>query len=173
LATDGLPALALGTDPPDPLLMEKPPRNPKESIFAGVHGWLAGIAILLLVSASVAFIYGLVSYGWTFSHPVELAELKARSMVFGTIVLFEIFFAFSCRSFSRTFFSTGPLGNKPLIAVVLGQAIVMPFIFQVPALASLFSVTSLEPIEWLIVLGLGLLGFFMSEIAKVLQRIRK
>ena len=92
LATDGLPALALGTDPPDPLIMEKPPRNPKESIFKTVHGWLAGIALLLLAVASVAFIYGLVSYGWTFGHPVALAELKARSMVLATIVLFEIFF---------------------------------------------------------------------------------
>ncbi len=69
LATDGLPALALGTDPPEPLLMERPPRNPKESIFATVHGWLAGIAILLLVVAGVAFAYGLFSYGWTFAHP--------------------------------------------------------------------------------------------------------
>jgi Ca2+-transporting ATPase len=166
LATDGLPALALGTDPPDPLLMEKPPRDPDESIFATVHRWLAGIAILLLAAASVAFLYALVSYGWTFSNHVALAELKARSMVFATIIFFEIFFAFSCRSFSRTFFSTGPLGNKPLIAVVLGQALLMPFIFQVPILANLFSVTALNLEEWLIVAGLGSLGFILSELAK-------
>ncbi len=173
LATDGLPALALGTDPPDPLIMEKPPRDPKESVFATVHGWLAGIALLLLASASAAFIYGLVSYGWTFSSPVSLAELKARSMVFATIVFFEIFFAFSCRSFGRTFFAVGPLGNKSLLLVVLGQAVIMPFIFQVPALASLFSVTALDPIEWLVVIGLGSLGFIMSELAKIVQGRRR
>jgi len=170
LATDGLPALALGTDAPDPLIMEKPPRNPKESVFATVHGWLVGIALLLLAVASVAFVYGLLSYGWTFTHSVALAELKARSMVFATIVFFEILFAFSCRSFNRTFFAAGPLGNKPLVVVVLGQAILMPFIFQVPLLATLFSVTALEPIEWLMVIGLGSLGFIMSELAKVLRR---
>jgi Ca2+-transporting ATPase len=170
LATDGLPALALGIDPPDPLIMEKPPRDPKESVFATIHGWLAGIALLLLVAASAAFVYGLVSYGWTFAHPVALAELKARSMVFATIVFFEIFFAFSCRSFDRTFFATGPLGNKSLVGVVLGQAAIMPFIFQVPQLASLFSVTALEPIEWLVVIGLSSLGFIASELAKVLRK---
>jgi Ca2+-transporting ATPase len=173
LATDGLPALALGTDPPDPLIMEKPPRNPKESVFATVHGWLAGIALLLLAAASVAFVYGLVSYGWTFAHPVALAELKARSMVFATIVFFEIFFAFSCRSFDRTFFTSGPLGNKFLLVVVLGQAVLMPFLFQVPLLASVFSVTALEPLEWLVVIGLGSLGFIMSELAKILRRGRR
>ena len=173
LATDGLPALALGTDPPEPLLMEKPPRNPKESIFATVHGWLAGIAILLLVVAGVAFAYGLFSYGWTFAHPAAFAELKARSMVFATIVLFEIFFAFSCRSFDRTFFSVGPLGNKSLVAIVLGQAIIMPFIFQVPLLAGIFSVTALDPVEWLIVIALSLSGFVASELSKVLRNRRK
>ena len=55
LATDGLPALALGTDPPDPLIMEKPPRNPEEGIFETVHGWLAGIALLLLGAAECCF----------------------------------------------------------------------------------------------------------------------
>jgi Ca2+-transporting ATPase len=173
LATDGLPALALGTDPPDPLLMEKPPRNPNESIFATVHRWLAGIAILLLAAASVAFVYGLLSYGWTFTNHVALAELKARSMVFATVIFFEIFFAFSCRSFSRTFFSTGPLGNRSLVVVVLGQAVLMPFIFQVPILADLFSVTALNLEEWLIVAGLGSLGFIMSELAKVVSRKKR
>jgi len=170
LATDGLPALALGTDPPDPLVMEKPPRDPKESIFATVRGWLAGIAVLLLLTAGVAFAYGLLAYGWTFAHPIELAELKARSMVFATIVFFEIFFALSCRSFNRTFLATGPLGNKSLVVVVLGQAIVMPFIFQIPLLANLFSVTALQPVEWLIVIALGSLGFVVSELAKVLLK---
>jgi Ca2+-transporting ATPase len=173
LATDGLPALALGTDPPDPLVMEKPPRDPRESIFATVHRWLAGIALLLLATASVAFIYGLVSYGWTFANPVALAELKARSMVFATIVYFEIFFAFSCRSFSRTFLATGPLGNKSLLAAVLGQAVLIPFIFQIPLLANLFSVTALKPTEWLIVIGLGSLGFILSELAKVVFRKKR
>jgi Ca2+-transporting ATPase len=173
LATDGLPALALGTDPPDPLVMEKPPRDPAESIFATVHRWLAGIALLLLATASVAFIYGLVSYGWTFANPVALAELKARSMVFATIVYFEIFFAFSCRSFSRTFLETGPLGNKSLLAAVLGQAFLIPFIFQIPLLANLFSVTALEPTEWLIAIGLGSLGFILSELAKVVFREKR
>ncbi|MGD0178040.1 MAG: cation-translocating P-type ATPase [Candidatus Bathyarchaeia archaeon] len=168
LATDGLPALALGTDPPDPLLMEKPPRNPKESIFATVHGWLAGIAILLLILVGIAFAYGLFSYGWTFAHPVAFAELKARSMVFATIVFFEIFFALSCRSFNRTFFSAGPLGNKPLVAIVLGEAIIMPFIFQTQVLAGIFSVTGLNLVEWLIVLALSSSGFVASELSKVL-----
>jgi Ca2+-transporting ATPase len=128
---------------------------------------------LLLAAASVAFVYGLVSYGWTFANHVALAELKARSMVFATVIFFEIFFAFSCRSFSRTFFSTGPLGNKSLIAVVLGQAFLMPFIFQVPILADLFSVTALNLEEWLIVAGLGSLGFIMSELAKVVSRKKR
>jgi Ca2+-transporting ATPase len=170
LATDGLPALALGTDPPEPLLMEKPPRDPKESIFATVHSWLAGIAILLLAVAGVAFAYGLFSYGWTLLHPVAFAELKARSMVFATIVLFEIFFALSCRSFDRTFLAAGPLGNKSLVAVVLGQAIILPFMFQLPAVASIFSVTALDPTEWLIVAVLSSSGFIASELAKVLHK---
>ncbi len=169
LATDGLPALALGTDPPDPRVMTKPPRSLKESIFATVHGWLAGIAILLLVAAGAAFAYGLLSYGWSFARPAALAELKARSMVFATIILFEIFFALSCRSFDRTFFSANPLGNKSLILIVIGQAVIIPFIFQVPTLANIFSVTALSLLEWLIVIVLSSLGFVASELAKVLR----
>jgi Ca2+-transporting ATPase len=173
LATDGLPALALGTDPPDPLVMEKPPRNPKETIFKTVHGWLAGIALLLLVTATLAFAYGLLSYGWAFGHSVELAELKGRSMVFATIVFFEIFYALSCRSFDRTFISLGPLGNKSLVLVVVGQAIIMPFLFQIPTLANILSITALSITEWLVVLALGSLGFVASEIAKGLRHKTK
>jgi len=172
LATDGLPALALGTDPPDPLAMERPPRNPKESIFETVRGWLAGIALLLLATTTLALLYGLLSYGWTLTNPVPFAEMKARSMVFATIVLFEIFFALSCRSFTRTLIATGPLGNRFLVLAVLAQVVVLPFLFHAPLLANLFSVTTLEPVEWLVVTALGSSGFVLSELAKVLLRKR-
>jgi Ca2+-transporting ATPase len=172
LATDGLPALALGTDPPDPLIMQRPPRSPKEGVFQSLHSWLVGIAVLLLTCATVAFAYGLMMYGWTFARPYAFAELKARSMVFATIVIFEIFFAFSCRSFDRTFFAD-PLGNKPLTLVVLAQAFAMPFIFQIPLFARLFGVTALELLEWVIVVALGSLGFVASELAKVVRTRRK
>lgn len=90
-------------------------------------------------------------------------------MVFATIVLFEVFFALSCRSFDRTFFAIGPLGNRPLVAIVLGEAVMMPFIFQIPTLAMIFSVTSLTPLEWLIVIILALSGFAASELSKVVR----
>jgi hypothetical protein len=53
--------------------------------------------------------------------------------------------------------------------VVLGQGVITPFLFQIPFLANLFSVTALEPIEWLLVFGLGSLGFVFSELAKLLK----
>lgn len=37
LVTDGLPATALGFNPPDLDIMEKPPRNPHEAL---ISGWL-------------------------------------------------------------------------------------------------------------------------------------
>lgn len=55
------------------------------------------------------------------------------------------------------------------VVIVLGQAVLMPFLLQVSLLASLFGVTAAEPVEWLVVVGLSSLGFILSELAKIVR----
>jgi Ca2+-transporting ATPase len=53
LATDGLPALALGVAPPDPDIMQRPPRDPKESVFS----WDVRVFILLALFIEIPFFF--------------------------------------------------------------------------------------------------------------------
>ena|GEM_PF-2705076 len=60
LATDGLPAIALSVDPPEPDIMRRPPRNPRQGIFTrpvvgliGIGGvWSAGVNLGIFLSLS-------------------------------------------------------------------------------------------------------------------------
>jgi Ca2+-transporting ATPase len=164
LATDGLPALALGIDPPMQDLMRRRPRDPKLSIFAGLKGWIVGIALLLSLAMMGLFVYGLTSRG--------LAE--ARSLVFAAIIVFELAFAFSCRSQNQTIFRLGVTSNKYLVAAVLSQLALLFLIIYTPSIAPLFEVSRITLGNWLLVIMAGMSGFGLAEIAKAIGgRFRK
>ena len=55
LATDGSPAIALGLEPPEPDIMRRKPRNPKESVFFGIKKWLITIPIILAITSLLLF----------------------------------------------------------------------------------------------------------------------
>lgn len=91
LVTDGLPAVALGLDPPPEGIMNRPPRSPKESMFAGgltleifLRGFLIGGAAL------GAFV---VSLGLA---PGDLPV--ARTVAFTTLVVSQLLYASQCHS---------------------------------------------------------------------------
>jgi Ca2+-transporting ATPase len=164
LATDGLPALALGIDPPMQDLMRRRPRDPKLSIFADLKGWIVGIALLLSVAMTSLFVYGLVSRG--------LAE--ARSLVFASIIVFELALAFSCRSQNQTIFRLGVTSNKYLVAAVLSQLALLLLIFYMPSIAPLFEVSDIDLGDWLLAVVAGMSGFVFAETAKAIGgRCRK
>lgn len=164
LATDGLPALALGMDPPVQDLMRRHPRNPKLSVFAGLKGWIAGITLLMSLVMMSLFAYGLSSRGL----------VEARSLMFMAIIVFELVFAFSCRSQSQTIFRLGVTSNKYLVAAVLSQLCLLLLIMYVPSVARLFEVTPIGIIDWLIVVAAGISGFVLAEISKVIAvRLRR
>jgi len=159
LATDGLPALALGMDPPVQDLMHRRPRDPKLSIFAGLRGWIVGFALLLGVAMTGLLVYGLASRG--------LAE--ARSLVFASIIVFELAFAFSCRSQYQTIFRLGLMSNKYLVAAVLSQLALLLLIIYTPSIAPLFGVSRIDLGDWLSVLAAGMSGFVFAETAKAIR----
>jgi Ca2+-transporting ATPase len=164
LATDGLPALALGIDPPMQDLMRRRPIDPKLSIFAGLKGWIVGIAMLMTVVMMSLFAYGLRSMGL----------VEARSLMFVSMILFELAFVFSCRSQSKTALQLGLTSNKYLVAAVSSQLLLLLVILYVPSIALLFEVSPIGLRDWMLVITAGFSGFAFAEAAKVIEsKLRK
>lgn len=167
LATDGSPAIALGLEPHEPDIMKRKPRNPKESLFLGITKWLVGIPIVLAITSLSLFWYVLEVNAWQ----SEFAIAKARTMMFGLIVFFELFFALSCRSFSHNINKLGLWSNKLLIYSLIGESTVILLIMNHPVLQEVFELVSLDMADWTIMLLLATTGFVFSEIVKLIARI--
>ena len=162
LATDGSPAIALGLEPPEPDIMKRKPRNPNETIFFGIKRWLIPIPIILASNSLLLFAFVLQANGWNSDFAVE----KARTMVFGVIVFFELFFALSCRSFTHNINRLGLFSNRILLYSLLGESSAILFIMNYPAMQELFDFVSLEAADWILLLLLATTGFVYSEIIK-------
>jgi Ca2+-transporting ATPase len=148
--------------------MGRPPQDPKKSVFAGTLVWLVGISLILGGVSLGLFWHTLASNGWT-----DAAEAKARTMIFGLIIFFEIFFAYSSRSFRNSFLKTGLLKNKALLLSMAGESAVVAAIMTVPALQSIFSLVPLEASDWALVLMLATLGFIYTEATKAVIALRR
>jgi len=165
LATDGPPAIALGLEPPEPDIMKRKPRSTKES-FSEIRKWLIGIPIVLAVTSLALFWYVLEVNGWQSDSGVA----KARTMVFGLIVFFELFFTLSCRSFTHNVIRLDLLGNKMLIYSLICEFVVMLFIMNHPVMQQVFELVALDIAEWIIMILLATTGFVFSEVVKIVAK---
>jgi Ca2+-transporting ATPase len=166
LATDGSPAIALSMEPSEPDIMRRKPRNPNETIFFGVKKWLIPIPIILATVTLFLFWNTLNVNGWDSEYGIA----KARTMAFVLIVFFELFFAFSCRSFRHNIHKLGFLSNKLLIYSLLGEISLIIFIMNYPLMQEIFDLVPLAFSDWIIVLLLATTGFIYSETIKLINK---
>ena len=163
LVTDGLPALALSIDPPDPDIMKYPPRDPKEDILK--RFWR-----FIVFAACVDFISDFIPFFWVYIDTIaktggdfELAAATARTVAFTSIVFFEFFLAYQCRSETKHIFQLGLKGwtaNKLLfISVVVGLGLQF-MILYIPAFNVIFHVVPLTGFQ-LLICFLGSLTAFL------------
>jgi P-type Ca2+ transporter type 2C len=166
LTTDGLPALALGVDPKAPDIMRRPPRPPGEGVFTpSVNFLLAAIALYLTALLIPLFAYYVY---WNPGGLGSAAEvlLRARTMVFTTLVLLELVNAFNCRSDYHSLLSTGFFPNRFLNLSVLLSLLMMVAVIQWPPLGRLFHTAPLGWHDWLLAALLSLSILPVVEAAK-------
>ena len=142
IATDGLPAAALGFDPPDPDVMRRKPREPRAGLLAGYKLFILASTLLLLAGAGMVFHWGLSAAD----------EVVARTMVFTQIVFFELIAVFNCRSETRSVFRLSPGSNGWLLAAIALSAMAQVAIVSTPLFQSLFGTVALGAAEWAVVL---------------------
>jgi Ca2+-transporting ATPase len=156
LVTDGLPGLALAVEPEEKGLMERPPRPPRESIFA--QGMWQDIMWIGLLMGGVA----LVTQAWAY----RTGHAHWQTMVFTVLTLSQMGNVLALRSERASFFQLGPWSNLPLLgAVALTFALQMATIY-IPALNPIFKTEPLDLDELLLCLALSSIVFIAVEIEK-------
>jgi P-type Ca2+ transporter type 2C len=167
LVTDGLPAIALGVDPGDPDLMERKPRNPKESIFTReVKVYLTVVPLFMMVLLMVAYIS---SYPWL----SESNLLEARTQLFVAMVSMELTIAISARSFKYPVFKVGIFKNKYLWLAVASSFALQLVVLYTPGVQELFDVTTPTLTHWAVAALYSGIIFSSLEIGKYLTSRRR
>lgn len=174
LITDTLPAISLGMDPGDKDVMNRKPRDPKESFFAEGAGMRAIVGgVLIGILTLVAFYLGIIHSG-----DVPIKEAKdgteivtyGRTMAFIVLTFSQLFYSLSMRNSKKTIFEVGFFGNMFLIISIIISIILQVLLISIPPIAKMFKVTALDPSHWGIVIGLSLIPFAINEIIKVVTR---
>jgi len=156
LVTDGLPGLALAVEPAEKGIMNRPPRHPKESIFAhglGYHLFWVG---LLMGSVSVFTQAWFMNAGGT----------HWQTMVFTVLSLSQMGHVLAIRSDRESLFKQGLFSNKPLLGAVLLTFVLQMATIYVPVLNPIFKTAPLSAGELVITLLLSSIVFMAVEIEK-------
>lgn len=169
LVTDGAPALALGADPPDADVMQKPPRAKGEKVltpqmWSGIVfvGIIMAVGTLLVLDASLpgGFIEG--SGGMRY----------AQTMAFTTLVLFSLFNVLNARSDDQSAF-IGLFSNRWLwLSLLLSLGLQIAVIY-VPVLQHAFSTVALGLGDWLLCTLMASSVLWLRELGKLVKRFYK
>ncbi len=159
LATDGLPALALGLSPPDPDIMQRPPRNPKESVFSPDVRTLVLLGVLIECPIFL----------WVFFSNYTDIEV-ARTEIFFLFVVVELIIAISFVSLRYSVFRAPP--HKWLILAIGWELLLLAVLMQIPAVREAFGI-GLPTLGTLgLVLAVGLFVLVVIELTKAVLRAR-
>ena len=159
LVTDSLPAIAIGMERSTKDILKEAPRDPKEGILTpDTMKQLGFQGILIAIVTMSAYFIGLKE-SWAI----------ATTMAFSTLCLARLFHGFNCRS-KRPLTKIGFFTNKYSILAFLIGFFFLTCILMVPALHSLFSVTTITTQQLLTIYGLAFIPTVIIQIVKMARR---
>jgi Ca2+-transporting ATPase len=161
LATDGLPALALAVDPPEPDLMQRPPRRRQAGIFT------RPVVVLMLVGGLWSAAVNLGVFTWAMSSGRSIEE--AMTMTFVSLVLIQFFKAYNFRS-DRHSVLRNPFANRWLNLAIAWELLLLGLILYVPFLQKPFGNFALSAVDWAVIIAVAFTVSPLLELTKWLER---
>ncbi|HWE94590.1 MAG TPA: cation-translocating P-type ATPase [Tepidisphaeraceae bacterium] len=164
LVTDALPALALGIERPEPDIMERRPRPPREGVITLRRGLLMLFHGTLIAAMTIT--------GFVIVRRLNPDSLDAaRTVAFCILSYSQLFYSFACRSQRYTLPELGALTNPHLLGAIAISGLIQLAVF-LPFLRGVFHVTWLTW-EWPLVLLLALTPVTIIEVLKILRSAMK
>ncbi len=142
LITDGMPAVALGVDPPRRGLMDHPPRPRDQRLL----GWerlrlLLARGVLIAAGALAALLYS--------RYVMDAPWDRARAVLFTTLVIAGLLYAFVVRR------GSGVLSNRWLLLAIAASFAAQLLISYLPPARELFATVPYTPAEWVVIAVAG------------------
>jgi Ca2+-transporting ATPase len=160
LVTDGLPGLALASEPSEFNIMKRPPRNPKQNIFAGGMAW----HILW-----VGFLMGVVTLAMQ-AWAIHSENSHWQTMAFTVLCFSQMGHVMAIRSEGESIFKIGVFSNKPLLGALLLTVALQMMIIYTPFFNDIFKTQPLTIYELVITLAVSSIVFWAVEIEKWIKR---
>ncbi|MEH2068604.1 MAG: cation-translocating P-type ATPase [Nostoc sp.] len=169
LVTDGLPALALAVEPPEPDVMQRPPFSPRESIFArGLGSYMIRIGIIFAI-ITIALMWW--AYQHTHARGYQGNPDAWKTMVFTTLCIAQMGHAIAIRSNNRLTIEMNPFSNIFVLAAVVVTTILQLLLVYVEPLREFFGTHYLTMQELGVCIGFSALMFVWIELEKIFLRI--
>ena len=161
LLTDSLPALAIGMEPSDRMLLKNKPRNKDEGILtASFVRDMVLYGVLIAVATAGAFFIGL-----------QVDAASAATMAFATLSLARLFHGFNCRS-PRSLASVGIGSNLWSVGALAVGILLLALVLFVPFLHGLFEVSALTGFHYGMIALLGIAPTLLVQLCRMILELR-
>ncbi|MFW2404374.1 MAG: cation-translocating P-type ATPase [Gammaproteobacteria bacterium] len=160
LVTDGLPGLALATEPAEKNLMSRPPRPPGESVFSNGM-WQHIVWVGLLIGALSIF-----GQAWAYNGGSD----NWQTVVFTVLTFSQLMHVLAIRSERESILSLGLLSNRALLAAIALTVLLQMAVIYVPMFQGIFNTAPLAADELALCLALPLVVLVAVEIEKAMVR---
>jgi Ca2+-transporting ATPase len=162
LVTDGLPGLALAAERAEPGVMQRPPRPPDESLFAGGL-WQHVLGFGLLMGGLC-----LAVQAWALSSPATSGQ--AQTMVFTVLTFCQMAHVLAIRSERESLMQLGLFSNRPLLGAVLMTLALQLATLYIPVLQPIFKTVPLGAAELALCVAAAGVVYAAVELEKLWRR---